>query len=69
MRVRPHLKSRAQFWEETRANGDQRKSHVTGKGTGVASRAEDVASEKPEGCGGAAGEQGLCLTQLGIPCA
>ena len=22
MRVRPHLKSRAQFWEETRANGD-----------------------------------------------
>ena len=52
MRVRPHLKSRAQLWEETRANGDQRKSHVTGKGTRVASRAEDVASEKPEGCGG-----------------
>ena len=52
MRVRPHLKSRAQFWEETQAKGDQRKSHVTGKGTGVASRAEDVASEKQEGCGG-----------------
>ena len=52
MRVRPHLKSRAQFWEETRANGDQWKSHVTRKGTGVASRAEDAASEKPEGCGG-----------------
>lgn len=63
--ARPHLKSGAQFREETRAHGDRTKSHAMGEGTG-----------RRQGRGGglkgarrlaATREQRVGLIHLGIP--